>query len=211
MAFPKFSPHLDVLAENESNLRHVCQFMGENHAGSFKFVDLFIVGAVGRSLKLSSGFRALLQRFNFNSAAPLIRLQIDTVIRLHAITLVRDPQHFAEQIILGKAQFNHLKDRDGNQLTDAHLLRSMAPRFPWIKTVYDKASGFVHFSVMHFYTYADNSRFVSVGDTDDLPDDRYIDAIQTFNKSFFVLMHYVDVWVKHYASDMRFEVKEVFA
>ena len=86
----------------------------------------------------------------------------------------------------------------------------MAPLFPWIKTVYDKASGFVHFSVMHFYANADNSRFVSVGDTDDLPDDRYIDAIQTFNKSFFVLMYYVDVWVKHYASDLRFEVKEVF-
>ncbi|MBY3060359.1 hypothetical protein HF263_30600 [Rhizobium leguminosarum] len=81
--------------------------------------DFFIFGALRRTLAQARGFRDLIKARNFPCAAAILRLQLDTAMRVNALSIVDDVDAKCRAVIDGE-QFNRLRDRDGNKLTCAY-------------------------------------------------------------------------------------------
>jgi hypothetical protein len=148
--------------------------------------DMFVIGALRRTLAQSKGFRELLTAKNFSCAAAFLRMHIDTAMRVNALLLVEDRGAFCEAI-LGGTRFNTLKDSEGRKLTDAYLRKKLAEREPWINELYEQASDFVHLSGRHFYgsifSTDDDTRTVRLvisGTDPPRPDSFYFEIVDAF-------------------------------
>lgn len=119
--------------------------------GNVNHTDFFMLGALRRILAQAKGFRELIENKNFPCAAAILRLQLDTAMRLNGLTLVEDV-NAACKAVLDDTPFNKLKDRDGVRLQDAHLRKVLAKEHPWIDEVYKQTSDFIHLSGRHFYS-----------------------------------------------------------
>lgn len=126
--------------------------------GALFLVDLIIVGAVKRSLSLGHGLIAMVRTKNMTCARAIVRMQIDTVSRLLAYTYVDDPEEMASKVI-GGTPLNKFKSRDGCLLRDAHLIDRMTESHSWVREVYNRTSGEIHFS--------EKQLFASVQSTND--------------------------------------------
>src|SRR5215208_2590243 len=76
-------------------------------------LDLLATAAMNRSLNLTMAFCTLIEARNFLTAAPLIRLQLDSCPRLSAAWLVDDPHAFADKVLYGE-RVDKMKDSDGH-------------------------------------------------------------------------------------------------
>lgn len=83
-------------------------------------------------------------------ARAIVRMHIDTVSRLLAYTYVDDPEEMASKVI-GGTPLNTFKTRDGHRLRDAYLIDTMTKSHPWVRDVYDRTSGEVHFSEQQLF------------------------------------------------------------
>jgi hypothetical protein len=148
---------------------------------------MFVMGALRRTLAQSQGFRDQLAAKNFPCAAGiLLRMQIDTAMRVNALRLVADRNQSCREVLGGK-QFNKLKDAEGNKLTDAYLRQKLADGHPWVSSVYEQTSGFVHLSGRHLYNSiattdeeTRTARFVISGKDPPRPDEAYFEIVDAF-------------------------------
>jgi hypothetical protein len=149
--------------------------------GNFYPVALIANTVIKRSLALISGFCTLIRANNFICAAPLVRLHLDSLLRISAIWLVKDCHGLADDIWDGK-QVRKLKDKKGNQMTDQYLVDCLAKENPWVKSVYEATSGHIHSAKTHiYYAHAPNSKpnewQVAIGKKDEfIPDDIRIES-----------------------------------
>lgn len=111
-------------------------------------LDYYITGVLNRACSLIYGFETLITTMNFISAAHLVRLHLDSYLRLSAGWLAKDPHDFSNRVLNGEP-VRKIKDSDGHWMTDAYLKEKAAKTFPWIKDVYEETSGFIHFSSKH--------------------------------------------------------------
>lgn len=119
---------------------------------SMYFSSFVIIGAVKRSLALSKGFCTLIRDKNFTSAAALLRLQLDTALRLRAALLYDGSyEEFARRVFHGEPM-NKMKAADGKKMTDSYVAESMNAEHPWVKEVYGQLRDFVHFSDRHIFS-----------------------------------------------------------
>lgn len=112
---------------------------------------MFFIGATQRTLAQARGFRDLISSRNFPCAAALLRMQIDTAMRVNGLLLVDDMEATCEAVLNGQ-RFSKMKDRSGNNLKDFYLVEKICKDYPWIKEIYEQTSDFVHLSGRHFYT-----------------------------------------------------------
>lgn len=73
--------------------------------------DMFVMGLIERSLHLVYGFMATFDGWNLVSAAPLVRLQIDNLVRLSYVA--RHPEMHKVAIEAMDTEFRHMEDPDG--------------------------------------------------------------------------------------------------
>ncbi len=130
----------------------------EARDGAMFLLDLIIVGAVKRSLSLGHGMISMVKAKNMTCARAIVRMQIDTVSRLLAYTYVDDPESMASKIISGVPLYK-FRSREGHFLRDVHLIDRLNDSHPWVREVYNRTSGEVHFS--------EKQLFASVQATDD--------------------------------------------
>ena len=110
--------------------------------------DFVVLAVLSRSLALMEGFRLVVENRNLLCAAPLIRLQIDSVMRLYAFSLVEDPKPLLVALLEDKP-LNRLTSREGNSLTDRYLHQELSKVYPWVDSVYRATSSFIHLSAPH--------------------------------------------------------------
>jgi hypothetical protein len=191
---------LKELDEERKALLAVAERMARANGASLYPFDILANGAVARSLALAKGFSEMIRQRNLACAGALVRLQLDTALRLTAGWLVEDPHAFAMQV-LGGTRINTLKDREGKTLLDHRLVENVAGDHPWVPKVYKLASDFVHLSERHlwrtFGLTADGRGFSVCVSSEDPPglDDSYLEAIRYFRKSIHLLLHYLEGWV----------------
>ena len=106
------------------------------------------MGIARRASALSSGFRSMVDQRNSLCALPIVRMQLDTALRLYAGFFVSDHQAFCNEIIQGK-QIDRIKADDGEFMRDRYLVERIAKRNPWVTEVYKTTSGYIHFSFRH--------------------------------------------------------------
>ena len=83
-------------------------------------------------------------------AAPLLRMQLDNLVRMSYMATAPDAGDVARHVLAG-GQFRKLKDREGKLLTDARLLHHAEQAHAWVAPVYEATSGWVHFSSVHVF------------------------------------------------------------
>ena len=122
------------------------------HAGSMSMypMDMVIIGIVKRCLSTTSALEKLVLEWNMTCSRAVLRMQLDTVLRLSAFWLSPDLQKMAMDVMGGK-QINKTKDRDNCKMTDSYLSRKLGERFDWIPRVYKYTSGYIHLSERHLF------------------------------------------------------------
>lgn len=150
------APHevyANVLAKQRIQLaltmeQHIGYSMLHMSAGDFGVLDMIVSGSIQRSYHLVEGFIRTWDGWNITAAAPLVRLQIDSLIRLSYLLRHPDAHALAHQL-LRVDSFRELRDDHNQRLTDRVLVNSAAGHYPWLPPVYDKANEWVHFSTRH--------------------------------------------------------------
>lgn len=113
--------------------------------------DFFIVAALQRSYGISDAFIDAIDHYNIHAAAPLLRVQLDTLFRLSYVCRAPSVGEVVQELMAG-TEFRNMKDVEGKKLTDGRLKDLAAPFHPWTTDVYENASGWVHFSHAHLGT-----------------------------------------------------------
>lgn len=113
-------------------------------------LDFMVFGATKRYLSTIEAFRLMIETWNMICARALLRMHVDTALRFSAAWLVRDPHALATAVLSGK-RIDHMRDKDGERLTDAYLVRVRSADHPWLPKVYESLSGYIHFSGSHIY------------------------------------------------------------
>lgn len=150
----QYSEQLAAIEQAQERLLERCMMIFKSN-GPVYMPDLFVLGALKRGMALCSGFRELFRQNNYTCAAAMLRMQVDTAARLYALQYVSDKTAFAEKLIAGE-KFTKLKDRDGNQLKDFWIINKLAQIAPWVPSVYQRTSDFVHLSGSHFFSTISN-------------------------------------------------------
>lgn len=138
------------LLELEVEIKNVCKdiFTQETDRNKLFKTSHYIFSISNRVIALNRGFLTLTENNNYNAAIALIRLQIDSCLRLFALTLVSDWRLFYNEVMKG-TEIRNLKDRDGNKMTDNYLVTKYDEIHNGFKLLYKNTSGFVHFSSNH--------------------------------------------------------------
>jgi hypothetical protein len=122
--------------------------------------DLIVTAMLQRSYGVVDALIDAVDTCNMHAAAPLLRLQLDTLFRAHYVASGPDLDDLTQRL-LGGEEFRKIKDADGKNLTDARLAELAREAHGWALPVYRETSGWVHFSVSHM------KATVQVGDDDE--------------------------------------------
>ncbi len=160
-------------------------------------LDLMAFGAVKRNLSLTSAMSSMVESWNMVCSRALLRLHIDTALRFSAAWMVDQPHDLASQVLKGE-RIDKMKDREGNRLQDAYLVKVRSADYPWLPTVYETLSGYVHFSGSHIFdsiaSVNDEDRSVSfeITETDlNFPESSWVEILECFRDATEMLAKYL--------------------
>src|SRR5262245_15720934 len=104
-------------------------------AGGALFANgLIVAAAVQRSLMLTKGSFALVLSRNYLCGGALLRMQIDTLLRVQAAALFPRGSEPLKWFLQGKP-LSKLKSPGGKPLTDRELCTLVAARYEWVPRV----------------------------------------------------------------------------
>lgn len=172
----------------------------KSDGGNFYSLDMVFLAALNRSRSNISGFIQLLEAQNYFAAAPFVRMQLDSVLRLYALRLVDNPNELAQQILKGST-LNKTKDRGNNKMSDAYLRECVAKFEPWVTTVYEAGSGFIHLSEKHIlslFTKVDEDGAVEIcisGNQPHITDAQREEAVAAMAHVTFLLIGLCKDWL----------------
>ena len=143
-----------IAAMSEEHFALVEKLIPENRVPT-DAIRHFLVTVLRRSLALIDGFLLMADHRNRCCALPLIRLQLDNVMRVFATcSIVSDREAFIEQILKGQ-KLHKFKSKDGRKLTDTLLHKELSKKYPPCSHAYEHSSGFIHLSWEHLFQVLD--------------------------------------------------------
>lgn len=117
--------------------------------------DLLLISIVNRTVNLNSAFTSLSRANNFIAAAPLVRINLDSLLRIYASYLTNyDNNTFAKKV-MGGLQINKMKYKNTKDyLHDSRIVKELkeVKGMDWVEKVYLAGNSFVHFSDSVFYS-----------------------------------------------------------
>ncbi|KKB85329.1 hypothetical protein VW29_06675 [Devosia limi DSM 17137] len=140
-------------------------------------IGWYVLAAVKKTASLSHAFCALIRAKNTLAAASLIRLQLDTAMRISGLALVNDVEA-AGTHLMNDGSYRKLRSRDNKPLDDAVLHRRLDEYYPGLTSVYEATSSYVHLSASHIKTGLSEpggtpTLFFHLKGTDDAQPDEY--------------------------------------
>ncbi|ENM3843933.1 hypothetical protein EFU12_003383, partial [Vibrio cholerae] len=186
----------------ETDKEHVKYAKSIMEADSSKMypLDFLFLAAINRSKCNLHAVINLIRERNYISAAPFLRMQVDSILRLAASTLVDDPHDFAMKVLSGKS-VSKIKSKDNQNLQDWYLLKMFNPKFPWMEMVYKNCSGFIHLSEKHIYgiiSQSDENGRIGVSISHEqtfIPEQNYLEAVAAFYESVDSLFNLCRGWI----------------
>ena len=113
--------------------------------------DFYFLAALDRAIHLIDGFLWMLEKRNMTCAGALLRLQVDNCLRVYAPYIAKNRADVIETIIYEDKRLDNLPDDQGKKMRDGRLKERLAEKYPEVKSVYEKCSGFIHLSDIAFY------------------------------------------------------------
>ncbi len=133
-------------------VKAICGTNGPDETTPLFQCDLVILSVLNRSLDLVDGFLWSFNRWNLSTSAPAVRMQVDNVLRL-ALLSQAGPGPVVDVLLSGGPLHKEIDPLalpgQKTKLTDKCLREHARDRFPWLDLVYEKSSGWVHFSSVH--------------------------------------------------------------
>lgn len=118
--------------------------------------DFVFTASIDKYCRLVDGTILMLTNRNLTCAGILLRTLLDNCMRLYALYIADNPQEAIDCVLDGE-KLNKLKDKNGNKMIDGYLKEQITNRFDErFSSVYDNASGYVHFSNKSFYQTIDS-------------------------------------------------------
>jgi hypothetical protein len=170
----KLEEHLKILEEGTSLHVEIAKKIIKFYANP---MNIYLITILRRSMSLMHGFALCIRAQNLMCAIPLVRFQLDNLLRLRAAFLTNDPDGLATEFFKGTPVRN-MRDKHGNKMTDKYLQQALSTEYPWLKELYEKTSGYVHLSDKHFY-----NALVSLGLPDDTKMEMYIGPVDQIVES----------------------------
>lgn len=116
--------------------------------------DLLLIAALNRTVNTNKAFVSLVKDSNFISAIPMIRINLDTLLRLYASNISEfDRNEFAGKIISGmKVRKMKLYNNPKIYLSDffLHTELTKIKGMEWVSSLYNLGSSFIHLEKSHF-------------------------------------------------------------
>lgn len=116
--------------------------------GNVFVTDMAVMAMLQRSYGVLDALIDAVDNYNVHAAAPLLRLQLDTLFRVSYMASLTDTENLAMRLLAGE-EFRKMKDSVGKNLTDARLQALASTKHEWALAVYRETSGWVHFSLNH--------------------------------------------------------------
>jgi hypothetical protein len=113
--------------------------------GTLYAVDIVMGAVTQRSAELVRGFSGLVRDSNVTCALPLVRLQLDNLLRLCACWCVEDQKTVMLALLKGHS-LHTIRSKEGKPLSDRHLHEILSRILPWTSEVYRYTSSFIHLS-----------------------------------------------------------------
>lgn len=167
--------------------------------GNIWDIDLFVAGIANRSYYLVRGFLAAFDDWNVFAAAPLVRLQVDSLVRLSYAAHAPSAHLVVQQVLSGR-KFSGLKDADGKQLSDRRLVGLAAEHHPWVGHVYSSGNEWVHLSksvvLVPFEVRGDTPAILSFTfpRRGDAPESFYTNMLEAMAEATDDILTYLDFW-----------------
>ena len=119
------------------------------------YFDYLLIAALNRTVNINKAYTTLIRDNNFIAAAPLVRINIDTLLRLYASIISEfDRNIFASKVMAGEP-INKMKlNGTQNKLTDSALYSELSKieGMEWVKDIYLAGNSFVHFEKSHIFS-----------------------------------------------------------
>jgi hypothetical protein len=188
---------IEALRERREDHLRLGEKMLKAYEGTCYAMDFLGAAVLNRSIRLVKGFADVIAD-NFMCAAPLVRLQLDNLLRFHAAFLVENPHDFVMDVLRGE-RINRLKDRDNQQMTDRHLVEKAAVKHPQIRDIYDNGCSYVHLSEAHIFhavqSSGDNQVCITISDEEtEVTEGVRLAAIETMISLTDLVLKYVEGW-----------------
>lgn len=117
--------------------------------------DIYLIASLNRTVNISKAYTSLIRDNNFIAAAPLVRINIDTLLRLYAsIISAYDRNTFASKVMNGEL-INKMKLGTTKQkLSDVTLYTEMSKieKMEWVTKIYKASNSFVHLEKSHIFS-----------------------------------------------------------
>lgn len=149
----------------------------------FYITDLVMFGLMDRNIGLLESMPKLIEDENIHALAPLLRVQLDGLLRIHAFRIVEARDDLAKHVIKG-IELRKFSDQNGNKLTDRYLVNSLKQELPFVEPIYETLCGWVHFSESHIFAAAsdgegESSIEIGIGDLrKQIPPELFSEAIE---------------------------------
>lgn len=168
--------------------------------GNLYAMDMFVLGAVKRTLSLTAAMKVMIQTWNLLAARTLLRTHIDTALRFSAAWLVDDPEDFAVKVMEGQRidLMKHGKER----MKDSYLIKTLASDYPWLEVVYQNLSGYIHYSSAHvtssLFNIREEGKFSFRLSESDLtfPEQSWIEVLECFRETTGILFFRISGYVE---------------
>lgn len=197
-----FDEKLGKIEQYETTVLESCKEIFQAGA-PIMMVDLTLLAAAKRTLALSSGFRLHMRQHNFTCAAALMRMQLDTALRLYAGSLMAEgPAQYFQDVFDGKP-VDRMKDAHGQRLTDSYLAKRLNEKYPWVQSVYKNLCDVAHLSNRHIFSTMsklndeERSFELSIMPSDpERPDEHYFEILDAFLSCMKVNVVLIRSWLK---------------
>lgn len=159
-----------------------------NSKENLYLTDLFLLSIFNRSISLLEGFKTLIKQKNYLCATPLVRMQLENILKIQALNLVSDRNDAINKFLSGERMDNLKSAIDNRKLTDKYIVDFLKSSNNWIEEVYNQSCQFVHLSDKHFFITIqkdiknDNTyKFKIGGDDIFVPLETYLETIRTMD------------------------------
>ena len=141
-----FDQHLAPIIRAEQSVldTHLAFRKARGYGGTS--YDVLVEAATDFVTGLCEDYLDAVERQRYFNSRRFSRLASDPSLRLNAALEVADREEFARQVEKGDRQINQMQDAKGNLLQDSYLMDLLEEQGPDLRTLYRRASGFVHLS-----------------------------------------------------------------
>lgn len=128
---------LSQLEKMNDKILHSGKELLETH-GIYPF-DLFCIATLNRTINIIRGYVTLVRDENFISAGALVRIHLDSFLRIFASTIVNmNVDEFSMKVMSGRS-IRSFMDKNKNKLTDRFLVEELSRinKYEWVSSLYD--------------------------------------------------------------------------